>query len=168
MKEKPSSLCILFDWGDTLMRDFKEYSGPMKDWPRVESVPEAAEVLAGLHSTYLLCLATNADTSDETDIHLALQRVDLDRFLEKIYCFKTIGHRKPSSDFFAYILSDLGLTPGQVIMVGDSYETDVQGPVRCGLRAIWFNEQGDEDRTGDRIRTIHRLRELPSLVEEWN
>jgi len=26
--DHPIKGCILFDWGDTLMRDFKEFSGP--------------------------------------------------------------------------------------------------------------------------------------------
>ena len=34
MKHPPKG-CLLFDWGDTLMRDFKEFDGPMKDWRRL-------------------------------------------------------------------------------------------------------------------------------------
>ena len=105
--------CILFDWGDTLMRDFKEFSGPMKDWPRVEAVQGAAEMLSALYPDWTLALATNAADSDEEEIRLALQRVGLAVYLDKIYCFKTIGHKKPSLEFFNYILNDLGLSPKQ-------------------------------------------------------
>jgi len=80
--------CLLFDWGDTLMRDFKEYTGPMKDWPRLEVVPGAAEMLARLHPDWMLALATNADVSSEVDIRLALQRVDLDRWLDRVLLFQ--------------------------------------------------------------------------------
>jgi putative hydrolase of the HAD superfamily len=159
--------CILFDWGDTLMRDFKEFSGPMKDWPRVEAVPGTAEVLAALHPGWTLCLATNADVSTEADIRLALRRVGLDQWLDKLYCFKAIGHKKPSPEFFAYILNDLKLTPEQVIMVGDYYEADVLGANRSSLRAVWFNEGSEKNRTRDLVRTIHRLGELPAVVDGW-
>ena len=132
--------CILFDWGDTLMRVLPEYHGPMKDWPRVEAVPGAAEMLAALHQERTLALATNAADSDEQDIRAALRRADLERWLDHIYCFKKIGFRKPSPEFFAYILEDLGLPAEQVIMVGDDYMADVLGARQCGLRAVWFKQ----------------------------
>ena len=43
MKREPS--CILFDWGDTLMRVFPEFEGPMFTWPRVEVVSGIKETL---------------------------------------------------------------------------------------------------------------------------
>ena len=135
---------ILFDWGGTLMRDFPEYSGPMKDWPRVEAVPGAAGLLKRLHEDWILCLATNAADSDEADIRAALRRVDLERWLDRVYCFKTIGFRKPSSEFFHFILKDLGLPPERVIMVGDDYVADVLGAQQAGLRAVWFNRESWE------------------------
>jgi putative hydrolase of the HAD superfamily len=159
--------CILFDWGDTLMRDFKEFNGPMKDWPRVEAVPGAAELLACLHTDWILAIATNADVSTEADIRSALQRVNLERWLDKIYCYKKIGHKKPSPEFFTYILNDLKLTPKQVIMVGDNYETDVLGANRSSLRAVWFNERSQEAHTEDMVRTIHQLGELPAIIDAW-
>lgn len=159
--------CILFDWGDTLMRDFKEFSGPMKDWPRLEAVPGAAETLAALHPDWTLAIATNADASTEADIRSALRRVDLDQWLDKVYCFKSIGHKKPSPEFFSYILNDLHLAPEQVLMVGDNYTADVLGAVNFGLRAVWFNERDNENHAGERVHTIHRLEELLSIVAEW-
>jgi hypothetical protein len=102
--------CLLFDWGDTLMRDFKDYPGPMKDWPRLEAIPGAAEALAALQPVWILALATNANDSDEADIRAALQRVNLDQFLDRVYCSKNVGHKKPSVAFYQYILVDLGLT----------------------------------------------------------
>lgn len=42
------SRCVLLDWGDTLMRDFPEFSGPMAAWHHVEAVPNVREVLVEL------------------------------------------------------------------------------------------------------------------------
>ncbi len=42
---------ILFDWGDTLMRVFPEYDGPMYAWPRVEAVEGTAEKTAAMYRT---------------------------------------------------------------------------------------------------------------------
>lgn len=159
--------CILFDWGDTLMRVFPQFGGPMKDWPKVEAVSGAAEMLAVLHADLHLALATNAADSTEEDIRLALRRVDIDRWLDRIYCFKNIGHRKPSPEFFVYILKDLGLSPEQVVMVGDDYETDVLGASHCGLRAIWLNEGSVSESYTEPQCTIHALAELPGLMNKF-
>lgn len=160
--------CILFDWGDTLMHDFKEFHGPMKDWPHVEAIPGAAEILATLHTDWTLAIATSADISNEQDIRAALKRVNLDQWLEKIYCFKKIGHSKPSPEFFQYILNDLKLVPQSIFMVGDCYEADVLGANRCGIRAVWFNERNHKTRKSDTVRTIHHLSELPLVLAQWN
>ena len=159
--------CILFDWGDTLMRVFPEFSGPMKDWPRVEAVPGAVDVLSALHVDWTLALATNAADSEDEDIRLALRRVGLDSWLDKIYCFKTIGHKKPSFDFFQYILNDLGLSPDKAVMVGDDYVADVLGANACGLRAVWFNERTDEEHKNKKQLSIHELGALPDLLPEF-
>lgn len=156
--------CLLFDWGGTLMKDLPGFSGPMVGWPHVEAIEDAASVLAELHKTWILALATNAVNSNEEQIWAALRRVGLDRFLDKIYCFRKIRHKKPSQEFFAYVLNDLGLDPSSVFMVGDSFESDVMGAVRCGIRAIWLNEQSDDERKAEMYRTVHDLRSLPRVL----
>ena len=158
---------LLFDWGDTLMRDLKQFNGPMKDWQRVEVIPGAAEALALLQPDWTLALATNAVDSDEREIRAALQRVDLDRWLERVYCFKNIGHKKPSPQFFEHILADLKKSPEQVCMVGDQFDVDVKGANVCWIPAIWFNEHTLIDRHGDLYRTIHDLRDLPEVLKNF-
>ena len=52
--------CVLFDWGDTVMRVFPEYSGPMEFWSRVEAIQGVGEAIAEIRGDALVCLATNA------------------------------------------------------------------------------------------------------------
>jgi len=42
---------IIFDWGDTVMCDFPEYTGPMAYWPKVEVVPGIEKALQQLQKT---------------------------------------------------------------------------------------------------------------------
>src|SRR5687767_9344160 len=98
--------CLLFDWGDSLMLNFPELPGPMATWPRVEAVPFAKETLAGLRAKWTLALATNAADSKEAEIWSALERVGLDDLLDKVYCYRVIGYKKPSLEYFDYILKD--------------------------------------------------------------
>jgi putative hydrolase of the HAD superfamily len=147
------------------MRVFPEYDGPMFTWPRVEALPFAREVLAALYNQWTLAVATNAAASDERGIWAALDRAGLSQWLDKVYCFRAIGHRKPAPAFFDYVLKDLGLAPARVMMVGDDFEADVLGASRCGMRAFWFNERSNEVREGELYRTIHDLRALPQALE---
>jgi len=155
---------LLFDWGNTLMREIPGGSGPMSTWPHVEAIPHAREVLAALKPPFVIALATNAQASGEVEIRQALARVDLDRQVERIYGFRMIGHKKPEPGFFRFVLRDLGLSASQAVMVGDSLENDVLGANACGIRAVWFNEAGSESREGALYATIHDLAELPAAL----
>ncbi len=159
--------CLLFDWGDTLMRDITEFDGPMATWPRVQVIPYAHEILRELRPSWTICLATNATASSESDIWAALRRVSLDEVVDKIYCFRRIGYKKPALEFFTYILNDLRMNSAQVIMIGDAFETDVRGANQAGIRAIWFNERSAESRHGLMYDTIHTLRELPQALNRF-
>ncbi len=57
---------------------------------------------------------------------------------------------KPSSGFFHGAVSDMGLEPHQVLMVGDDVEADVQGALDAGLQACLVRtgkyRPGDEGR----------------------
>lgn len=147
------------------MRDFPQFSGPMSKWPTVEALPYVSEVLAQLHPHWLLALATNAVDSDEKDIAEALQRAGLAIYIDRIYCYRHIGHKKPSPLYFDLVLRDLELECEQVVMVGDDFATDIAGANRYGIRAIWLNEHGDEQPSGDRYRIIRDFRELPGALE---
>jgi putative hydrolase of the HAD superfamily len=162
----PPDRALLFDWGNTLMKDFPEYSGPMAGWPRVAVIPGVPETLAGLKPAWRLAMATNAADSDEPDIRAALRRAALDPLIDEIYCFRQLGCKKPSPEFFLAVLADLGLPAGRVIMIGDSMEGDVLGAVRAGLRAAWFHPDGPETVETPQIRTLRDFRALPALLSE--
>ena len=160
--------CVLFDWGDTLMRDFPEFSGPMATWHYVEALPNVKEVLSELRPQWTLALATNTVNSDETAIWEALDRVGLRSLLDKVYCFQTIGHSKPAPDFFDYIVKNLGLDRHRLVMVGDGFEKDVLGANQSGIRGIWFNESSTEVKIGKMHSTISDFRSLPDALASFS
>ena len=149
------------------MRDFPEFSGPMVTWPRVEAMPYVAEGLAQLHPHWLLALATNAAASGENDIFKALQRAGLDVFIDKIYCQRSIGHKKPALEYYDYVLGDLGLGREKVVMIGDDYAIDIAGANRSGIRAIWLTGDNIEQPPEGNYRIVHDFRELPAMLERF-
>ena len=151
---------ILFDWGDTVMRDDPDSSVPMVQWPAVQAVDGIAEVLAQLHASGRTCiLATSAAISDEAQIRAALARADLDHYFSRIYCFKNTGLSKGEA-FYRHILEDLGLPASSALMVGDSFEKDVLAPNGAGIYAVWFNPRSDEVKSGENHITVHSMKEL--------
>ena len=150
------------------MRDFPEFSGPMAAWPHVEALPNVKEVLRELRPQWTLALATNSIDSDEGEIWEALNRVELRSFLDKVFCFQTIGHSKPSPDFFDYIVKDLGMDRRRLVMVGDGFEKDVLGANQSGIRGIWFNESSVEVKLGKMHKTIFDFRSLPYILASFD
>ena len=166
--EAKRARCVLFDWGDTLMRDFPEFVGPMSAWPRVETIAHAQDALSALRSMgCFLALATNAADSAESQIWEALRRGGLGGLLDRVYCLGNVGHRKPSASFFEFILRDLALARTDLVMVGDDYEVDVLGANAAGIRAVWFSAGCEDERVGEMYRTVHDLAFLPQLLELW-
>jgi putative hydrolase of the HAD superfamily len=156
---------ILFDWGDTVMRDHPEITIPMVEWETVEVIEGIADVLAYLHSSgRQILLATSAEISDEGQIRGALARGGLDIYFSRIYCFKNT--RLPKGEaFYRYLLNDLQVSPSDVLMVGDSFEKDVQIPNTLGMFAVWFNPRSDETRKGELHVTVHSMPQLRAFFK---
>lgn len=151
---------VLFDWGGTIMHDHPERTAPVVEWETIELIDGIADVLAYLHASgRRIALATSADVSDEGQIRGALARNGLDTYFSHIYCFKNT-HLTKSEAFYRHILSDLNIPVTDVLMVGDSFEKDVQTPNAVEMFAVWFNLRSDEARKGDLYVTVHSTREL--------
>ena len=157
---------ILFDWGDTLMRTFDD-PGPMCSWPRVEAMPGVLALMRSLQGRAKIALATNAADSQEQEIRDALTLAGLSPFVERIFCFRSVGHKKASPPFFAHVMRELKVPAQQLAMVGDDFEQDVTAASAVGIKAVWFNARNQESRSGANYRTIHAFTELPQLLDEW-
>jgi putative hydrolase of the HAD superfamily len=156
---------VIFDWGDTIMKDDPVLQTPMFEWRVVEAMDGAEEVLRALSADRIIVMATGAAQSSEFDIHQALQRVGLDQYFDYIFCFKNTGLKKPSREFYAHVLNTIGARPADAIMVGDHFENDVMAANAVGLAAAWFNPKDAENRKGEQYQTIHHLREIFALLK---
>ncbi len=150
----------LFDWGDTLMVDFPDEEGKMCEWSKVQSVEGAEETLQRLSKDTPIFIATNAADSTESDIYKAFDRVDLVPFISGYFCQSNIGVSKDSPLFFPKIIQHLGVSPSDLVMVGDSLEYDIAPAVNAGLHGVWFNPNSLEGRAQNVYKEIHSLRAL--------
>jgi len=133
---------------------------PMTEWAEVYAVEGIADVLADLHASgRQIILATGAMVSDEGQIRAALDRAGLNAYFSRVYCFKNTNLPKGEA-FYRYILGHLNVPASDVLMVGDTFEKDVQIPNALGIFAVWFNQRSGENRNHELHTTVHSMTDL--------
>jgi HAD superfamily hydrolase (TIGR01458 family) len=79
---------------------------------------------------------------------------------------------KPSPDFFAQALDDLGVAAADAVMVGDDIESDIGGALAAGLAAVLVRtgKYREEVVRASGVRptaTVDSIADVPRLIEEW-
>jgi HAD superfamily hydrolase (TIGR01509 family) len=160
----PSSIkALIFDWGDTLMRNFAQYQGPMVEWPYIEIIPGAETALAELHQHYQCCVASNAAESSGELMAQALARVNLRQYFRRFFTSRDLGVGKPDPQFYVGVAHRIGLKPSQCIMIGNDYQMDIAPAKTAGMMTVWLASSA----LGSAIcadAIIESLDELPEVV----
>jgi putative hydrolase of the HAD superfamily len=74
-----------------------------------------------------------------------------------------VGWRKPSPHFFDAVCRQAGISPEQVLFVGDDRDNDYLGALAHGCKAVLFDPTGRGEAT---MRRIRALGELPGLIDQ--
>jgi putative hydrolase of the HAD superfamily len=134
---------VVWDWGDTLMRDIPGNSGPMVSWPHVEAMPGAAQALGALSRLPVRCVATNATDSDGLRVAEALERVGLRRHLTHFFTSGELGVSKPDPAFFGCVAREVGISPRHLLSVGNDLRKDIVPAKAVGMVTVWVSAVGD-------------------------
>lgn len=153
--------CFIFDWGNTLMRDIPGMEGPMYTWDHVELMPGVNNVLRVLSERASLYIATNARDSSKHDIFRALERAGISHFITDIFCFREIGHLKPSKEFFDEIMKRIPFHINEILFIGDNPENDTGGAEKYGFKSILYDP---DDKYID--ASYKRIKHLSQLLED--
>jgi beta-phosphoglucomutase-like phosphatase (HAD superfamily) len=113
----------------------------------------------------LPAVATNAKLSDRAQIERALARAALASYVSDVFCYLDLGVPKAEPAFWQAVVARLDVLPSDLLMVGDSLEQDVLGPLRCGIAAVWFNWKRAPIPPEPELHVIDRLADLPDLVD---
>jgi len=157
---------IIFDWGDTLMRDFKTYSGPMTFWERVEVIEGVEPLLKYLHQKYIFCVATNAGDSDTLLMIKALERGNIKKYFKYFFSSKDLGFSKPDPLFFKTIADRMKFLPKECLMIGNDYANDIEGAFSVGMKTIYFNESQDIVINSKADYTISNVNQILTILEK--
>ncbi|NRR19990.1 YjjG family noncanonical pyrimidine nucleotidase [Brevibacillus sp. MS2.2] len=126
----------------------------------VHLVPGAVELCNSLEDCRLVII-TNGFASVQT---ARIAASPLCNTFEHLIISEEVGYKKPDREIFEYAFSKLQWTEkANVLMVGDSLTSDIQGGVQYGIDTCWFNPLGKENQTS--IQPTYEIRELSELQE---
>ena len=126
--------------------------------------PDAEQVLRKLAADYRLGVVSNSSTSRQR------HKLDvfelLSYFGDRLICSNEHGAAKPTPSIFLAGCAMLGLTPAEVVYVGDKYEIDAVGAHDAGLHAFWLDRANNRTSTVivTGIHVIGSLDELPDAL----
>jgi len=100
-----------------------------------EIYPEVPEVLSTIPSRYKIALLSNADFDDPL-----LEKLNKDGYkFDAVVTSFQLKKYKPDPTLFYFVLEKMKLTKDDVVMIGDSAESDIQGARNAGIKIIWIN-----------------------------
>ncbi len=155
---------LIFDWGDTVMRDFN-LPGSMADWEKVAYIPGAQKALESLSRKFTCIIATSANHSDTDEMINALKRVGADKYFHHFFSSKDLGYQKPDPRFFSSIIEKIGLKSENCVMIGNLYEKDIKGAKTAGMQTILFDEKPQNLNFPDADVVINQMDELINIFK---
>lgn len=108
-----------------------------------------------------LAIITNGYTDVQTS---RINNSPLKGIFEHIIISEFTGFQKPQRGIFDFAFNKLQITnKSNVLMVGDSLTSDIQGGINYGIDTCWFNPKYKENSTS--IKPTYIINKLESLLE---
>jgi 2-haloacid dehalogenase len=102
--------------------------------------PGTADGLKELSSRHHIALVTNGlkDVQRPRLEHSAIRP-----FIDKVFISEEMGVAKPADGFFEAVFREIGFpAKSDVLIIGDSLTSDMQGGISYGIDTCWFNPSG--------------------------
>ncbi|WP_034924467.1 YjjG family noncanonical pyrimidine nucleotidase [Gillisia sp. CAL575] len=116
---------------------------------------DTIEILDYLKPQYKLHIITNGFEEIQ---HNKMQNSQILDFFDTITTSEEAGVKKPHFQIFEMALQKANATPDNSIMIGDSYEADIEGAKNAGLQAVFFDYYGKNESM--QVIQIQKLNEL--------
>ena len=115
---------------------------------------ETMEVLTDLKKDYKIILMANTDNFSVSQI---LSKYEMEPYFDYIYLSSKEGLLKSDPKSFERIMKELGLEKEDIVMVGDSMESDIKGAEAAGIRAILVDRKDRRDYP-EKVINLNNLR----------
>lgn len=126
--------------------------------------PEAVRAVQDTRKVARVALLSNTQSFDLG----FLERLGITGLLPNRFLSAELGFLKPDPRAFEAVQRRLGLFPGELAMVGDSWRDDIVGALEAGWTAVWVNRSGVPrpavDADADLVE-VPDLEPVPRLIE---
>lgn len=148
------------------LRDYSE--GGLREHP-VEVTQEAKDLVRSLNRKKFPVVVVS-NTSRSGSAWKSFVETAGGFHLEAVFASTDIGARKPDARIFREAARSLGLTPSEVLHVGDRWKLDVEGALGAGMwaalyRGLWRRYWDPAERRGDAPAGEHSVPVLNDLRE---
>ena len=126
-------------------------------WQKPGAYPDAVEFVRQLHVP--ACIVSNVDAADLRSA-MGLQGWTFSHVVTSEEC----QAYKPRPEMFMAALGKLGLQPGDVLHVGDSPSSDIEGARQMGIDVAWVNRHAKPAPATTPTYSVTDLRELLPLI----
>ena len=124
-------------------------------------VDGAKELIDSLSSKYQLHIVSNGFIEAQ---YRKLEITGLRDYFEGITLSEEIKIQKPDRRFFEHAFKNVNARKQESLIIGDSWESDIEGAINFGVDAVFFSYDG-KVAPNDKIPTIFKLNELHNILE---
>lgn len=140
----------------------REYENGLGDI--VVFIDNSFELLRELKGEYKQYAVTNGAYAVQTR---KLAKSGLNDIFDGVFISDSVGYEKPSSEFFEYALAHIEpFSRDEILIVGDSLTSDMQGGNNAGIKCCWYNPNDSVNDKSVKIDfEIHNLNEIKELLK---
>jgi putative hydrolase of the HAD superfamily len=127
-------------------------------------IPGVRALLEFLHGQVRIGVVTNNMVAEQEE---KIAHLGIGGLIDALVVSEAVGVPKPAPEIFAAALARLGCDAAAAVMVGDSWENDIVGASRAGIRSIWLNRFGldcPDPVLATQITAYEPLEQIVSLI----
>ena len=126
----------------------------------IQLFDDVLSTLNALQKDYMMGLLSNGNTYPE--------RCGLGDYFQFVVFAQDHGIQKPDPRLFEVAIGLAGCASRQLLHVGDSFQNDIIGAKRAGVRSVWLNRQRENNETEEHPDfEISSLRELTEILKNF-
>jgi putative hydrolase of the HAD superfamily len=124
-------------------------------------IPGAIQLLEHLKPHYKMHILSNGFREVQ---YKKIQNAGLTPYFDQIILSEDAGVNKPHPNIFDYALKKAQANRKQTLMIGDSWEADIQGAHNAQINQIWFNPQQTPSKQFTPTHTVQTLIEITTIL----
>lgn len=124
-----------------------------------ELMEGAVDLLEYLYLKYDLYVASNGVMEGQMR---RLKKSGIDKYFKDFFISEKIGYPKPCKEFFDYCFDHISCDKEEIMIIGDSIESDIQGGRNAGIKTCFVNRKDIRNVVCD--HEVNTLKEIKNFL----